>query len=93
MTLYSFFSQGLLSKTVPKSLARGILNAGLLATQAGTMGRVIGDVWLSSAAFMGLNEMINRTFEPMCVMVVVSIVATVWSYPHLQPRFDDEDDD
>ena len=37
--------------------------------------------------------MLNRTFEPMCVMVGVSIFASVWSYPHLQPRFDDEDDD
>eukprot|EP00584_Thalassiosira_punctigera_P006648 CAMPEP_0172540916 /NCGR_PEP_ID=MMETSP1067-20121228/11820_1 /TAXON_ID=265564 ORGANISM="Thalassiosira punctigera, Strain Tpunct2005C2" /NCGR_SAMPLE_ID=MMETSP1067 /ASSEMBLY_ACC=CAM_ASM_000444 /LENGTH=900 /DNA_ID=CAMNT_0013326849 /DNA_START=131 /DNA_END=2833 /DNA_ORIENTATION=+ len=86
-------TMGLLSKTIPKSLARGVLNAGLLATEAGTLGRVIGDFWLSSAAFMGLNEMLNRTFEPMCVMVGVSILATLWSYPHLQPRFDDEDDD
>ncbi|KAL7535604.1 hypothetical protein ACHAXR_006599 [Thalassiosira sp. AJA248-18] len=86
-------TMGLLSKTIPKTLARGILNAGLLATEAGTLGRVIGDFWLSSATFMGLDEMVNRTFEPMCMMVGVSIFATFWSYPHLQPRFEDEDDD
>jgi len=84
---------GLLSKTIPKSLARGIFNAGLLATEAGTLGRVVGDFWLSSATFMGLSQMLNRTFEPMCAMVGVSIFASIWSYPHLQPRFDDEDDD
>ncbi|KAL7554577.1 hypothetical protein ACHAWF_018061 [Thalassiosira exigua] len=86
-------TMGLLSKTIPKSLARGIFNAGLLATEAGTMGRVIGDFWLSNAAFLGLDQMLNRTFEPMCTMVVVAIIATLWSYRRLQPRFEDEDDD
>lgn len=86
-------TMGLLSKTIPKSLARGIFNAGLLATEAGTLGRVIGDFWLSSAAFMGLDQMLNRTFEPMCAMVGVSIFATLWGYSYLQPRFEDEDDD
>lgn len=82
-----------MSKTIPKSLARGILNAGLLATEAGTVGRVVGDVWLSGAAFMGLDQMVNTTFEPMCIMVGLSICATVYFYSRLQPRFEDEDDD
>ena len=85
--------KGLLSKTIPKSLARGIFNAGLLATEAGTLGRVIGDFWLSGATFGGLDQMVNKTFEPMCVMVGVSICATVWRYSDLQPRFDLDDDD
>jgi len=84
---------GLLSKTIPKSLARGVLNAGLLSTQAGTLGRVVGDLWLSGATYLGLNEMLNRLFEPMCVTLGVSIFVVIWSYPRLQPRFDDEDDD
>merc|ERR1712194_345315 len=87
-----FHCQGLLSKTIPKSLARGVLNAGLLSTQAGTLGRVVGDLWLSGATYMGLNEMLNRLFEPMCVTLGVSIFVVIWSYPRLQPRFDDEDD-
>jgi len=84
---------GLLSKTIPMSLARGILNAGLLSTQAGTLGRVVGDLWLSGATYMGSNEMLNRLFEPMLVTLGVSIFAVIWSYRRLQPRFDDEDDD
>lgn len=86
-------TMGLLSKTIPKSLAKGILNAGLLATEAGTLGRVVGDCWLANSTFKGMDEMVNRTFEPMCLMVGLCIVATFWSYPHLQPRFEDEDDD
>ncbi len=87
--------QGLLSKTIPKSLAKGVLNAGLLATEAGTSGRVLGDVWFSRATFMGLEQMLNRTFVPMCAMVGLAIVAALASYPYLQPNFqaDSEDED
>ena len=92
------FTQGLLSKTIPPSLAKGILNAGLLATEAGTIGRVIGDIWFSRATFMGLDHMLNRTFIPMCGVVGLTIVTALVSYPYLQPTFeseleDDEDDD
>ena len=59
----------------------------------GTMGRVIGDFWLSSAAFMGMDKMVDRTFEPMCIMVGLAICATIWSYSHLQPNFDLEEDE
>ena len=88
-------TMGLLSKVIPKSLAAGVLNAGLLATEAGTLGRVVGDFWLSAATYMGKNEMLNRTFEPLCAMVGVSVFATYWTYPQLQPTFatEDEDDD
>lgn len=87
-------SKGLLSKTIPKSLAKGILNAGLLSTEAGTLGRVLGDIWFSSSTFMGLDQMLNRTFGPMSVMVGLSICAVLWSYSNLQPTFevDSEDD-
>jgi hypothetical protein len=86
-----------LSKTIPKSLAEGVLNAGLLATEAGTVGRVFGDIWFSRATFMGLEHMLNRTFIPMFAMVGLAIIATLTSYPYLQPNFqadsDDDDDD
>ena len=87
-------SKGLLSKTIPKSLAKGILNAGLLSTEAGTLGRVLGDIWFSSSTFMGLDQMLNREFGPMSVMVGISICAVLWSYSVLQPTFevDSEDD-
>jgi hypothetical protein len=95
LDIYYLLWQGLLSKTIPKSLAKGVLNAGLLATEAGTSGRVLGDVWFSRATFMGLDQMLNRTFVPMCAMVGLAIVAALASYPYLQPNFqaDSEDED
>ena len=83
----------MLSKTIPKSLAKGVLNAGLLATEAGTIGRVIGDFYLSAAAFHGMDKVINLTFEPMGVMVVLSIGIALLNYSQLQPRYEDEDDE
>lgn len=67
----------------------------LAMDQAGTLGRVVGDFWLSHATFLGLEKMLNRTFQPMMAMVGVSICAVIWAYPKLQPRFeiDSEDDD
>ena len=49
-------TMGLLSKTIPKRMASGILNAGLLATEAGTIGRVVGDFYFSAAAYKGLDR-------------------------------------
>ena len=48
---------------------------------------------LASATFAGLDSMVNRTFVPMCLMIALSILALFGSYSHLQPRFEDEDDD
>jgi hypothetical protein len=86
-------TMGLLSKTIPKSMASGILNAGLLATEAGTIGRVVGDFYFSAAAFQGLDRVVNLTFEPMAVMVLLAILLTVYQYNELQPRYEDEEDD
>lgn len=75
-------------------MAKGILNAGLLSTEAGTLGRVLGDIWFSSSTFLGLDKMLNRTFVPMSMMICLSICAVGWSYNNLQPTFevDSEDD-
>lgn len=86
-------TMGLLSKTIPKSMASGILNAGLLATEAGTIGRVVGDFYFSAAAFKGFDRVVNLTFEPMGVMVVLSIILTAVHYRQLQPRYEDEEDE
>mmetsp|Transcript_16368 Transcript_16368/g.37871 ORF Transcript_16368/g.37871 Transcript_16368/m.37871 type:complete len:911 (-) Transcript_16368:60-2792(-) len=90
-------TMGLLSKVIPKSLAAGVLNAGLLATEAGTFGRVFGDFWLSNAAFAGVGEMLNRTFKPMLLSVVVMLAAVLGTWEYLQPSYtlidDDYDDD
>jgi hypothetical protein len=40
-------NMSLLSKTIPPSWSRGFFNVGLLATEAGTIGRAIGDAFLT----------------------------------------------
>lgn len=84
---------GLLSKVIPKSLRAGTLNAGLLATEAGTMGRVVGDFWLTGAAHKGLDKLVDALFGPLVILVAASIMITLWNYSRLQPRYDEEEDD
>lgn len=86
-------TMGLLSKVIPKSLRAGIFNAGWLATEAGTMGRVVGDFWLSGAAHKGIDIVIDALFGPLIALVIGSTVVTLWNYSQLQPRYDDEEDD
>lgn len=86
-------TMGLLSKTIPKSLASGVLNAGLLATEAGTIGRVLGDFCMSTAAYKGLDVLVNRLFFPLGIVVLASIFVVFQAYAYLQPRYEDEDED
>ena len=74
-------------------MASGIFNAGLLATEAGTIGRVVGDFYFSAAAFQGLDKVVNLTFEPMGCIIVVSVLLTAFNYQQLQPRYEDEEDE
>jgi len=86
-------TMGLLSKVIPKSLRVGILNAGLLSTEAGTIGRIVGDFWLTSAAHKGIDRLVDALFGPLILLVTASIMVTLWNYSRLQPSYDDEDDD
>ena len=86
-------TMGLLSKVIPKSLRAGILNAGWLATESGTIGRVVGDFWLTGAAHEGIDKLVDHLFGPLIVLVGISSVFTLWNYSRLQPRYDDEEDD
>lgn len=86
-------TMGLLSKVIPKSLRAGIFNAGWLATEAGTIGRVVGDFWLSGAAHKGNENLIDALFGPLITLVIGSTVVTLWNYSQLQPRYEDEEDD
>ena len=85
-------TMGLLSKTIPKRMASGVMNAGLLATEAGTIGRVIGDFYFSAAAFKGMDRVVNLTFEPMAGMILISIFLTMYHYRQLQPRYEDDEE-
>ena len=81
----------LLSKTIPRSWAKGIFNAGFLATEAGTAARSVGDVWLTLAIeCAGIEGMLNFLFAPLMALVLLSLVLTRWHYDEMVES--DEDD-
>lgn len=55
-------NMSLLSKTIPKSWRKGFLNVGLLATEAATLGRAVGDAYLALCGAGGLENQLNYTY-------------------------------
>jgi hypothetical protein len=85
-------NMSLLSKTIPKSWAKGIFNSGFLATEAGTLARSIGDVMISAAAaLVGTANLLNATFWPPLVLVFISLLLVREYFDEMIE--DDEDDD
>lgn len=62
----------LLSKVISPELARGTFNSGLLATEAGTFGRVLGDLVITVFGDqMNVNgELVNRLYSPLLIMLL-----------------------
>jgi hypothetical protein len=87
-------NMGLLSKTIPKSWAKGTFNSGFLATEAGTLARSIGDALISTVAgSLGIALLLNGLFVPMAVLVLLSLVLVRQFYSQLTEGTDDDDDD
>lgn len=85
-------NMGLLSKTIPKSWARGTFNSGFLATEAGTLARSVGDVLISGvASTFGMSMLLNGLFAPMAALVAISLLLVRKFYSQLTEA--DEDDD
>jgi len=86
----------LLSKVVSPELARGTFNSGLLATEAGTLGRVFGDCMLTylserqsqsagtnGEALLGRGA-VNALFLPVAIGILVSILLVYRFYDQLK---------
>ena len=84
-------NMSLLSKTIPKSWARGTFNSGFLATEAGTLARSMGDVLISLAAVKGVAGMLNVIFFQMSCLALIGVLLVHRHYDRLVE--DDEDDD
>ncbi len=90
-------NMSLLSKTIPQEWARGTFNSGLLATEAGTFGRVIGDVLVSLVCFL-INDneeanVLNGIFIPNLLLILFTLVLNIAFFTELEPKDDDEEDD
>ena len=83
-------TMSLLSKTIPLEYSRGLLNVGLLATEAGTLGRAVGDVILSVCGKNGLEYVLNRAFGFMSVLSLATIGLTWFVYDHMEPLEKDD---
>jgi hypothetical protein len=80
-------NMSLLSKTIPKSWAKhSILNSGLLATEAGTLGRTLGAFFLAWCAKQyGVDHLLNYAFIPVGTVLVLFLALTVFYYESLLP--------
>ena len=84
-------NMSLLSKTIPKSWAKGTFNSGFLATEAGTAARSVGDLLISAAAgWLGFENLLNCTFIPLLFLISITILLFRRYYDHM---VDDDDDD
>ncbi len=86
-------NMSLLSKTIPQSLARGTFNSGLLATEAGTLGRAVGDNFITLVGLEGIDYVLNYTFIPLGAITCMAIIATWFVYEKLESDLDEEEED
>ncbi|TMX01480.1 hypothetical protein EJD97_024443 [Solanum chilense] len=73
----------LLSRVMSSRLSRGTYNGGLLSTEAGTFARVIADVTITLAGYLGQSKLLNVTLLPSLLICVASIIATCYTYNSL----------
>lgn len=83
-------NMSLLSKTIPSSWSKGVVNVGLLSTEAGTFGRVIGDLYLTYCGSQGMDFLLNRVYGVLSLISVGTLLMTYLAYDLLDPT--DKDD-
>lgn len=83
-------NMSLLSKTIPTSWARGFFNMGLLATEAGNLGRSVGDLLFAWCGTGGLDTLLNHLFVSLGLIVTLAFATAYTSFPYLEPH--DRDD-
>ena len=83
-------NMSLLSKTIPKSWSSGFFNIGLLATEAGTLGRVVADIFLTVVGSHGMDNLVNETFFALASISFLSLMAFYRYFDQLQPMEKDD---
>ena len=59
---------------IPTALAAGTLNSGLLATIVGTLGRALGDAFITAVGYINLRQVQNMLFVPSFVILALDLV-------------------
>lgn len=83
-------NMSLLSKAIPRKWSSGIINVGLLATESGTFGRVVGDVVLAAMASHGMETMLDEAFGAFAAIILASLILCLIFYRHLEPAEKDD---
>jgi predicted MFS family arabinose efflux permease len=78
-------NMSLLSKTIPPEWSKGIFNVGLLATESGTAGRALADLFLTFSGSRGLDHLLNLTFGSLSVITCFTIAIAACFFDHLEP--------
>lgn len=82
-------NMSLLSKVIPKEYSAKTFNSGFLATEAGTLGRAIGDMLIYlTGSFAGIQNLLNVTFAPLSILVFLTTLTTWKYYPLLKNKHD-----
>lgn len=78
-------NMALLSKTIPHSWAKGIFNVGLLAGESGTLGRVVGDIFITWCGLRGIDHLLNSMYICLGFIVGLTLSLTYAVYNYLEP--------
>ena len=81
----------LLSKTIPASWSKGFFNVGLLATETGTLGRVVSNLLITTVGVQsGLQYLLNTTIGIFIGITSICLSSNVYFYKQMEPY--DQDD-
>jgi hypothetical protein len=75
----------LLSQIVSPALATSTFNSGLLTTEAGTLGRVLGDLLIAACgATLSGASLVNALFAPVLVFMLFTLLTMYWFHDLLE---------
>jgi hypothetical protein len=72
-----------LSKVIPTALAAGTLNSGLLATIVGTLGRAVGDAFITAVGYINVRQVQNLLFVPSFLILATDLVLVLMKRENL----------
>ena len=80
-------SASLLTKLIPKEMARSLINAGFLATLAAIIGKMLGNVIMSIVGSAGSEVLHGRLFIGFSVMSGVTLLVNLTMYKRMIHKF------
>jgi hypothetical protein len=75
-----------MAQVTPSELNTRFLNAGLVATLIGTLGRVLSDSMITFSAFLDIHifiDFVNATFLPLLLLAMCSLILVYKYYDKL----------